>query len=175
MLDSKYKVIMFKTDWCGFCIQFLPIYIQTIKSLLKSKSDKLKNIKFESYDDNGKFKEYDGTDNDMDNTNNKIISDKYYEKLKEKVKGYPTIFIVCEEDQEKIITINSVLVNNELNDDKQIPEAVKRFIKNIIIGIKNLESNGKSEFVQVGGNKNYESKYQKYKSKYIELKKLLNK
>lgn len=171
MSNPIYKVILVKASWCGHCGHFLPIFIQANKS----KSDELENIKYVSYDDSGKFKEYDGTVNDMDNTNNKIKSDKYYEKLKEEAGGYPTIFIVCEEDKEKKITIDSVRVNDELDDDKQIPEAGKQFIENIINGIKTLESDGKSVFVQVGGNKNYEFKYQKYKSKYLELKKLLNK
>ena len=169
MSDSKYKVILIKADWCGHCKEFFPIFDKANKEI--GKNSEYKNIEFISYDTHTKeLINHNHNKNDKDeNDKNKSTESTYpYANEIGEVDGYPTIVVIVEKNDGNEKKILKKIIEERGSDSKEFNEI-------IINTIKNLESDGKSEFVQVGGNKNYEFKYIKYKSKYLELKKLLNK
>lgn len=167
MSDSECIVVLVKADWCGHCKEFKPIYEQANKEI--GANSEYKNIKFISYDT--QTKELINHHKDDKNGNYKDKSTKptypYANEIGE-VEGYPTIFVIVEKNDDNEKKILKKAIENRGSNSKEFNEI-------IIKTIKNLESDGKRETVLVGGNINYELKYQKYKSKYLELKKLLNK
>lgn len=167
MSDSECIVVLVKADWCGHCKEFKPIYEQANKEIGANSENK--NIKFISYDTQTKELIYHHKDDKNGNYKDKSTKPTYpYADEIGEIEGYPTIFVIVEkiDDNEKKI-LKKAIENRGSNS--------KEFNEIIIKTIKNLESDSKSETVLVGENINYESKYQKYKSKYLGLKKLLNK
>lgn len=173
---KAHKVIFAKAGWCGHCQFFTPIF----NEVSKRKIDEYSNIKFESYDLENK---------DETEKKNFIAS---YPELINKIQYYPTIFLLIEDVDNKVISGTINHVTSKTTHKKDIDEASNLFINNIINGFKSLESNGKKIFVetstQQGGSKccsiektinnskyvndtDYKLKYIKYKSKYMQLKK----
>ena len=174
MSNKFYTIFLIKMKGCHYCEIFKPIFDEASEN--KPKCDK--KLKYISYDiiDGKTYNHSDKKEEPMGN-----IYKNYNDEIK--VEGYPTILLLTES-------------NGKIEKKEEIKERGKdsaHFNEIVLNTIKNLESNGKSEFVLVGenknyesddkrefflnggGNKNYESKYQKYKLKYLGLKKLLNK
>ena len=138
------KVILFYADWCGHCKTFKPIW-EKLKGELKNNN----NIEFEEYE-----------------SDNKEIMNKF------NINGYPTIKVIENNissdyngmrDMDSILTFLNIQSNkhNQLGgniDSIQLPNEIQ---------IIDTQTGGKK-------NKDYEmyySKYNKYKKKYLELKK----
>lgn len=192
-MSQKISIILTRANWCPHCQHFEPIF-ENAKKLYK-KNDYLKDLEIG-------FEDYDLANDDVRNTfmlNHNDIKDKIqgyptvFVNLKNKTSK-----------QNDYFTIEHTVKNNDDNVDesKQIEQAAMKFLINVSNGLKNLDSENKVLFIQKGGNnlnknfntnnnlnkcvvsggslniKNqdiYKEKYLKYKSKYTELKKSLNK
>jgi hypothetical protein len=178
-MSNIYKVILVKSNMCGHCQNFEPIYTFAQKMDVPG----YKSVEFEDYD--------------MLQSNLKESFESKYRDLASKIEYYPTVFVLIDKgDKVHSGMIENTRVPDNLEEDKtQQKEAAKKFITNIINGFKTLESDGKSLFLeskteQVGAgqigagqsnnccsiennnlNLNYKNKYLKYKNKYLELKK----
>lgn len=181
-MDIKIYVILARAEWCGHCQKFEPVY-NVVKEIYK-KNDFLTNYEIQ-------FDDYNLADDNIRNTfllNHGDISDK--------VQFYPTIFVGFKNKKNKTIdyiTIEHTAIPNEdelklqelRNDEKKYDalkkkleiECAKKFISNIINGIKSFESDNKILYTQAGGSKLmnvdesiYKNKYLKYKTKYLKLK-----
>lgn len=168
-MSQEIIIILAKAGYCGHCKNFEPIF-KTAKNIYKS------NNFLKDY--NIKFDEYDMVEQDMNNTF--TIT---HNKIKDDIRGYPTVFINIRDvgDKKNIVNdymmIEHVIINPKIDEEKQVEEAAKRFLENIVNGIKTLKSDSKIEYIQTGGmavNEIYKSKYLKYKSKYHELKNKFN-
>lgn len=168
-MSQEILIILAKAGYCKYCKDFEPIF-KTADGTYKS-NDFLKDY-------NIKFEEYDMVDKTMSNT-----FEINHSKVKNDIKGYPTVFINIRDSSDKKNIINDymmiehVIIDPKIDEKKQVDEAAKRFLENITNGIKTLKSDSKTEYIQTGGssiNENYKSKYLKYKSKYHELKNKFN-
>lgn len=168
-MNSEILIILARVNWCGYCKDFKQIY-EISKDICKS-NDFLKDY-------NIKFDDYDMENNDVKNTF--IIT---HNKIKDQIKWYPTVFVNIRDTSDKknmineYMTIEPTIIDPKIDEKKQQEEAAKRFLENIINGIKTLQSDSKTKYIQTGGttkNEIYKSKYLKYKSKYHELKNKLN-
>lgn len=168
-MSQEILIVLAKAGYCTYCKDFEPIF-KTAKNIYKS-NDFLKDYNIE-------FNEYDMVKPDISNTF--MIT---HNKIKDDIKGYPTVFVNIRDDSDKKNIINEyemiehVIIDTKINEKKQVEEAAKRFLENIINGIKTLKSDSKIAYIQTGGtsiNENYKSKYIKYKSKYHELKNKFN-
>lgn len=187
-MTQKISIILTRANWCPHCQHFEPIF-ENAKNTYK-KHNYLKDLEI-------KFEDYDLADDNVKNTfminHNDII---------DKIQGYPTVFINLKNKTSKqndYLTIEHTVIDNNIDKSKQIEEASKNFLNNITNTLKSVDSENKVLFIQKGGhnlsigkenklyqcaiggtsndvnNKDiYKSKYLKYKSKYIELKKLQN-
>jgi len=169
-MKKEILIIFVKSGHCGHCRNFEPIY-EIAKNIYESNNFLKKyNIKFEDYD---------MENNDIKNTF--IIN---HNDIKNKILYYPTIFINIRDISDKNNIINDYLpiehtiINPKINEKNQ-EEAAKRFLDNIVNGLKTLESENKIQYIQQGGlniskDEIYKKKYLKYKSKYYKLKNELN-
>lgn len=167
-MEKEILIILVKSGICGYCINFKPIY-KISENIYKSNDFLNKyDIKFEDYD--------------MDNNDIKNIFIINHNDIKDKIKWYPTIFINIRDGNNAInsyLPIEHTIINHEINEKNQEKEAAKRFLENIVNGIKTLESDSNTLYIQQGGlnilnDEMYKKKYLKYKSKYYELKNKLN-
>lgn len=168
-MSQENLIILAKAGYCKFCKDFEPIF-KTAKNIYKS-NDFLKDYKIE-------FNEYDMADKTISNT-----FEINHSQVMNKIRGYPTVFINIRDTSDKNNIINDymmiehVIIDQKIDEKKQVEEAAKRFLENIANSIKTLKSDSKTEYIQTGGatiNENYKSKYLKYKSKYHELKNKFN-
>lgn len=189
-MSQKIFIILAKAGYCIHCKNFEPIFT-TAKNICKF-NDFLKNHDI-------KFDEYDMADNTIRNT-----FEINHHKIMDQIKGYPTVFINIRDTSNAKNIINDyleiehVVANHQMDkdEDKQKEEAAKRFLENIVNGIKTLNSDSKTTYIQTGKgtgtgtgtgmgirqtqkggsqiNEMYKLKYLKYKSKYHELKNKLN-
>lgn len=177
-MSQKIFIILARAGYCIHCKNFEPIFTAA-KNICKS------NDFFKNYD--VKFDEYDMTDSTISNT-----FQINHHKIMDKINGYPTVFINIRDtsDAKNMINdylmIDHVVINHQIDKDKQQEEAAKRFLENVINGIKTLNSDSKTTYIQTGKgikqnqkggsqiNEIYKLKYLKYKSKYHELKNKLN-
>ena len=168
-MNQENFIILAKAGYCQYCKDFEPIF-KTAKNIYES-NDFLKDYKID-------FNEYDMADKTVSNT-----FEINHSEVINKIRGYPTVFINIRDisDKKNIINdykmIEHVIIDPKIDENKQVEEAAKRFLENIVNGIKTLKSDSKTEYIQTGGtpiNKNYKSKYLKYKSKYHELKNKFN-
>lgn len=168
-MSQEILIILAKAGYCKYCKDFEPIF-KTAEDICKS-NDFLKDY-------NIKFDDYDMANNDVRNTF--MIT---HNKIKDQIKWYPTVFVNIRDTSDKknminnYITIEPTIIDPKIDEKKQQEEAAKRFLENIINGIKTLQSDSKTNYIQTGGtskNEIYKSKYLKYKSKYYELKNTLN-
>lgn len=169
-MKPEILIILVKAGYCGHCKNFEPIF-KTAENIYKS-NDFLKDY-------NIKFEDYDMVSNDVRNTFMITHND-----IKDKIKWYPTVFINIRDTNDKkniineYITIEHTVINPKIAETNQAEaEAAKKFLENIVNGIKTLQSDSKINYIQTGGtfkNEIYKSKYLKYKSKYYELKNKLN-
>jgi thiol-disulfide isomerase/thioredoxin len=200
---KSYKVLLVKANWCGHCTTFFPIFSQANKEIGNHTDKNIEFISYDTATKDLIYHHKDDKDDDKDD-DKYDDKDKVYIKKSEnqetypyekknnnepEVKGFPTIFLV--------------IVNNDNTFEKKPIEnrgtKPTEFINSVLDTIKTFESDGKIEYIHinndddedddedededenkkqtimVGGNRNYESKYLKYKSKYLELKKNLNK
>jgi thiol-disulfide isomerase/thioredoxin len=127
------KISLYYAEWCGYCTRFMPIWKQFKEYINNSKKPIL--------DTDGKqvtvtVKEYEA--------DTKIAADRNaIDKVKNLIKGYPTILI------------ND---NKEYDGERTLASMLKHF---------NIPYSKPIE--QKGGSNAY-AKYKKYKSKYIALK-----
>ena len=168
-MNPEILIILARANWCGHCKSFKPIF-KSAENIYKS-NDFLKDY-------NIKFDDYDMVDADISNTF--MIT---HNKIKDQIKWYPTVFVNIRDISDKknminkYIPIEPTIIDPKIDEKKQQEEAAKRFLENIINGIKTLQSDSKTNYIQTGGtskNEIYKSKYLKYKSKYYELKNKLN-
>jgi thiol-disulfide isomerase/thioredoxin len=135
--NKRLKVILSKVDWCGHCKDFLPVFNESKNLIKNNKTLKNVNVDFEVYD--------------MEQ--DKGIFQTKYEKLVDKVEGYPTVFL-------------AQIKNDKLSKTVEIGHAQKSedFVK--------LITNAYMGFTQQkGGNQDpYKQKYLKYKAKYLQYK-----
>lgn len=163
-MKKEILIIFVKSGHCGHCRNFEPIY-EIAKNIYES-NDFLKKYDI-------KFEDYDMANDNIKNTF--IIS---HNDIKDKIQWYPTIFINIRDVSDKNNIINSyssiehTIINQKINEKNQEEEAAKRFLENIVNGLKTLESDSKTLYIQQGGlnDEIYKKKYLKYKSKYYELK-----
>jgi thiol-disulfide isomerase/thioredoxin len=177
-MSQKINVILAWAHWCHFCNDFKPIYDMAKEMYKKSKELDNYDIEFEDY-------------NIADDKIIGIFKLNHFE-IKDKITGYPTIFINVKNTEKKnnkknnqYLQIEHTIINkNDKNNEKQLyEEAAKKFITNISIALKNINSD-RVLITQQGGNikyneskrnflneEQYKKKYLKYKSKYLELKK----
>lgn len=168
-MSQEILIILAKAGYCKYCKDFKPIY-EIAKDKCKL-NDFLKDY-------NIKFDDYDMANNDVRNTF--MIT---HNKIKDQIKWYPTVFVNIRNTSDKKNMINEyrpiehTIIDPKIDEKKQQEEAAKRFLENIKNGIKTLQSDSKTNYIQTGGtskNEIYKSKYLKYKSKYYELKNKLN-
>ena len=156
MSDKSYTIFLIKANWCGHCNHFFPIF----EEASKNKPECEKKLKYISYDVvDGKT--FNHSENKEEPKNNNYKN--YIETIE--VEGYPTILFLIEDN-------GKIEKKIEINDRGETSTDFNNKISNTI---NTIESDGKSETIMVGGNRKYESKYLKYKLKYLELKKILNK
>jgi hypothetical protein len=145
-MKDNIKLILLKSNNCGHCISFGPIFEEVIK----------KNI-YECHI-------FDTTDD-----KNNILFKDTFPNLVEKFDGaVPTIYLMVDD---KFQEIKSSKVKND--SEKELKNAVNEFINNVKNAIKTLKSEKYTLYVQAGGNKNeeyYKYKYIKYKTKYLQEK-----
>ena len=137
--NKRLKVILSKVDWCGHCKDFLPVFNESKNLIKNNKTLKNVSVDFEVYD--------------MEQ--DKGIFQTKYEKLVDKVEGYPTVFL-------------AQIKNDKLSKTVEIGHAQKSedFVKLIGDAYKSFSN-------QTGGNLEddmYKQKYLKYKAKYLQYK-----
>ena len=137
--NKRLKVILSKVDWCGHCKDFLPVFNESKNLIKNNKTLKNVNVDFEVYD--------------MEQ--DKGIFQTKYEKLVDKVEGYPTVFL-------------AQIKNDKLSKTVEIGHAQKSedFVKLITNAYEGFST-------QTGGNQEeeiYKQKYLKYKTKYLQYK-----
>ncbi len=169
-MSNKITIILTRANWCPHCEHFEPIY-KIAKDIHKEFGE------FQNYEVD--FEDYDLADEDIKNT---FMLNHF--DIKDKVKGYPTVFINFKNKNYKnnYQLVDHTVVDEKINKNEQHEEAAKRFIKNICNVLMNFKSENKVLHLQQGGNNMFESsnnlknkeiykkKYLKYKSKYLELK-----
>ncbi len=135
MTDKKYKVILVKSGMCGHCKNFEPIF------------ELARKMKIDGFDDVD-FKDYDFAGSDLNSDMEKFKSK--YPSLFNKIEGYPTVFTIVDEgDKVHSGMVDHTVVSDDIPDtDKQYKEAAIRFIQNVSNGLKTLESDGKSLFLE---------------------------
>jgi len=146
-MSNKISIILARANWCHFCRDFEPIY--NLAKDIHKKFDELKNYDID-------FEDYDLADDDIKNT----FMVNYYD-LKDKLKGYPTVFVNFKNKNQKInnyVTIDHTIVNDNVKQDNQHIDAAERFIKNIINILMSKNSDNKILYVQDGGNNKCEFK-----------------
>lgn len=180
-MSKEITIILSKANWCPHCRDFEPIFELAKKN---SKSDDyLKNYDI-------KFEDYDFEDNNVKNT----FSINHFDAM-DKISGYPTILLkIVQNKKNNYIPIEHTVINLQTKSEKNKKileqDASKRFLNNIINCLKTIDSDRKVLFMethetQTGGNMTkfnskqnlsenelYKKKYLKYKSKYLELKKI---
>lgn len=183
-MSQEISIILTRANWCPHCKHFEPIF-KLAKEIYESGKDKF----FKDY--KIKFEDYDLADNNVKNT----FTLNHYD-IKDKIKGYPTLFVNLKNKTSKskdYIQVDHTVINDELSKNTQDKDAAKRFIKNIANTLKGIDSDNKISYIQQGGklddnkcslnfnnneidnivggeNDKYKSKYLKYKSKYLKLK-----
>lgn len=144
MEDNNIQLILLKSQNCGHCISFTPIFEKAMEKKIC------------------KFNIFDTADNNTD-----IILKEDYPDIINKFDGaVPTIYLMV---GGKIQEIKST----KIKEGEKIDNAVNEFIKNVKNGIKTLKSPTHTTYVQTGGYKNeeyYKQKYIKYKTKYLQEK-----
>jgi hypothetical protein len=172
-MSKEITVILARANWCGHCQHFEPIY-NVAKNNHDNKNDKFLN-KYKI-----SFKDYDLATND--GKSNFTIN---HLDAVDMVEGYPTVLVNVrdkENKNNKYYTVSHTVIDNNIkNEEKQNQEASERFMANISNLLKSLDSDSKVLYMQTGGamvnyqtslnEEIYRSKYLKYKSKYLELKK----
>jgi len=157
-LNNELTMILVKKHGCPYCTDFDPIY--------KNAVDKYPEIKHEEYD------------HFFPEQKNKFETN--YSGLSMMLEGYPTVFLRFKLPTGKIkyCFADTVQVDDNLPEKKQLDEASDRFINNVINKYKSYMSDGSKTFVSVqqhGGEDFYKKKYFKYKLKYINsLKQTIN-
>lgn len=177
-MTQKISIILTRANWCPHCQHFEPIF--EIAKNIYTKHDYLKDFEIG-------FEDYDLANDDVKNT---FMLNHY--DIKDKILGYPTVFINLKNKTSKLnnyFTIDHTVIDNNIDESKQHTEAAKIFLENIANGLKSFNSENKVLFIQKGGNKLnqcsiggglndlknepiYKEKYLKYKSKYLKLKNL---
>lgn len=169
-MSQKVSIILARAFWCGHCQHFELIY-NKLKDIYKE-FDFFKDIEI-------KFEDYDIANQDIKNT---FIINHY--DIKDKIEGYPTVYINLKNKTEKTnqyFPIEHTVIDEKIKDkDEQYKEAGRRFLESVINVLKSYNSDNKILYIQKGGNKCelkqniqediYKKKYQKYKSKYLKLK-----
>ena len=141
---KTYKVVLAKAGWCGHCVRFMPVFEEACERDISG----YKNIIFEPYDLESK-----------DNPTEKINFENSYPELKDKVLGFPTIFIIIHDEKDNKMIAGTIDHTEPVSDKKKdLNEAVQRFLNNIVNGFKTLESNGKSLFIESSGENKIEDK-----------------
>lgn len=184
-MTQKISIILIRANWCPHCQHFEPIF-ENAKKIYK-KHDYLKDFEIG-------FEDYDLANDDVKNTF--MIN---HNDIKDKIQGYPTVFINLKNKTSKqndYFMVEHSVINDKVDKLKQVEEAAINFLLNITNVLKSFNSENKVLFIQKGGdnfnkenklnqlnqcaiggsildikNKDlYKAKYLKYKSKYIELK-----
>jgi len=174
MSNEQISIILARAYWCGHCQKFELIY-NKVKKIYKE-VDYLNNLEI-------KFEDYDIANDDI----KKIFMINHYD-IKDKIEGYPTVFINFKNKNKKInqyFPIEHTVIDENINKNEQHEEAAKRFMEKIINVLKSNNSDNKILYLQKGGNikdkseselkhdlneEIYKNKYQKYKLKYLKLK-----
>ncbi len=190
-MSSKYKVILVKANFCSHCKNFLPIYGEAIKLAKKLNP----NAEFEIYEMDNEV-----APKDMEHMKKLVpleikrameFSSKY-SNLKDKLVGYPTVYLETEESGKKLFgEVEPTALDHKKggSESKLNTDAAQRFLTNCENCYKTLISGKKDVFITVkgGGTCNtccgsavpeesddiYKNKYLKYKNKYLELKRKL--
>ena len=167
--DSTISIILARASWCPHCVNFEPIYTDLMKKY--DKGDKIIPEYLKKL--NIKFVDFDCGDPDVKNTFD--IS-----HPKAKIEGYPSVLInIRNKTSNTYHDVPHTQISHDLDKTKQVEEASKRFMENIINSLKTIESGGSVKYTQTGGGRTsytpiiqetYRNKYLKYKSKYLELK-----
>ena len=145
-MGDNIQLILLKSEGCGHCKSFLPIFEKAVSQNI---------CDYDIYDINDE-KKYSSFENDFPDI------------VKKFDKAVPTIYIVV---KDKFQEVRSSRIMGE--GEKELNIAVNTFIDNVKNGIKTLQSNNHTVYIQAGGNKNeeyYKNKYIKYKTKYLQKK-----
>ena len=142
-MKDNIQLILLKSEECGHCKSFLPIFKKAVSQNI---------CDYDIYDINDD-KKYTSFENN-------------YPDIKQKFdKAVPTIYIIV---NDKFQEVRSSRVMGE--GEKELNIAVNTFIDNVKNGIKTLQSDNHTVYIQAGGNKEYYKNEEYYKNKYIKYK-----
>ena len=187
---EEITIIFVKANYCSHCNRFQEVFDKTVDVLnnrfkeksidtttkVKKMSDFMEILKTLKYKElveyKIKFEIYDFDKNKDNDYKTEDDFNKLYYQIANKVEGFPTIFIKMLDANKNInfSIIEHTYKNPELEENKQLQDAIDRFISNIINEIKTVKSDSHIKVVNVGG-KILKHKYEKYKHKLSQINK----